>query len=123
MNSLYRQSVTGAQGPYGPTQQVVIPQITVPTTGVQRWEPLTCKGQDAAYRMYTPPGVRVPIFDEEEECFYYKETDQYGNIVSFDIFDYHKREKPPAPSYVTLEEFNKFKEEMLNGKSVRTQSE
>ena len=129
MSSMYRPSTTQAlpQGPFSPGPQVVIPQITIPN-GVQRWEPLTCKGRDAAYKIYTPPGVRVPIFDEDEQVFYYKETDQYGNVIAFETYSYSKVEEPAPPEYVTtadfkwfVDEFNKFKEELLNGKSFRSQ--
>ena len=127
MSSLYNSGGTFQNGPFGQNSQYVIPQITIPS-GIgfqsqpqQRWEPFTAKGRDAAYRMYTPPGVRVAIFDEDNPVFYFKETDQSGNIIAFDEYDYIKHTEPEPPQYLTVEEFNKFKEELLNGQSVRTQ--
>lgn len=130
MSSIYNTGGTFQNGPYGQSSQFVIPQITIPNgVGVQqRWEPLTAPNRDAAYKTYTPPGVRVPIFDESQEIFYYKETDAAGNIVAFETYSYAKVEEPALPQYLTVDafnsfvgEFNKFREEMLNGQSVRTQ--
>ena len=125
MNSIYGAGANA--GPFGQTSTVVIPQLTIPN-GIQRFEPITAKGRDAAYKMYTPPGVRVPIFDEEEPVFYYKETDQAGNIIAFDTYDYTKREEPKPPEYLTVDmfnafvsEFNKFKEDVTNAQSIRSQ--
>jgi len=113
------------------TQSVVIPQITIPTgpSGFQRYSPLVVKGKDAAQKFYIPPSTKVAIFDEDEDVFYFKETDQYGNVVSFETYQYIKRVEPAPPQYVTvdsftelMEEVKKLREDINNGeKSVRRQ--
>lgn len=122
------QQMTTTPGPFGQNSQVVIPQITIPN-GVQKYEPLVANGKDAAKNIYTPPNTKVPIFDSEDSIFYYKETDQYGNIVSFETYTYSKVEEPPPPQYVTVDAFGELvnevrslREDIANGsQSVRRQ--
>lgn len=130
MSSIYGfgPNSTTATGPFGQNSQVVIPQITFPS-GVQNFEPLTANGKEAARNIYTPPGTRVPIFDTEDSIFYYKETDKFGNIVSFETYAYEKLEEPAPPQYVTTDMFSELveqvkslREEIANGtQSVRRQ--
>ena len=125
MSSLYGPG--SINGPYNAGSQMVIPQITIPNLGT-RYEPLTAKGRDAAYAMYIPPSTRAPIFDTDEQIFYYKETDERGNVIAFDVYDYTKRVEAPPPEYLTVDafntfvgQFNEFKEEIRNAQSVRSQ--
>lgn len=120
MAQLYTQN-----GPFG-TNQVVIPQITIPN-GIQRYEPLTAANEEVARSMRLPPSVRVPIFDETKEVFYQRETDASGNTVVFDVYSYSKVEPPPPPQYATvqdlaavLEEVKSLREDLRNGKFVRS---
>lgn len=66
----------------------------------------------------------VPIFDKNEDVFYLKQTDAYGNVVSFRKFRYTEEiEKAPLDDrYATVEQFNQFKEEVLNGQRSIQQS-
>jgi len=121
------------------SQSVVIPQITIPqpmqsfmpqslpqvqqpVNGVQ---PLKVKGLDGAKAFLTQPNGMYMLFDEEDDVFYCKVTDQNNYPVSLKRYRFVEEEEPkpePPPEYVTMEEFKKFKEEMLNAKqSVRTQ--
>lgn len=126
MNSIY-----GFGSPMttpGSNSQVVIPQITFPNN-VQSFEPLTAKGKEAAKGIYTPPGTKVPIFDTEDSIFYYKETDKFGNLVSFETYSYTKVEDPPPPQYATVDmiaeitdQIKSLREEIVNGaQSIRRQ--
>lgn len=72
-----------------------------------------------AYQLNTPNSM-VALFDEDEDVFYIKRTDS-ANVVSVRKFRFEEVfEDKPIEKYVTIDEFNKFKEELLNGKqSVR----
>ena len=130
MSSIYGFSPKGlgTGNPLGQNSQVVIPQITFPNS-IQNFEPLTANGKEAAKNIHTPPGTRVPIFDTEESIFYYKETDKYGNVVSFETYAYEKVEEPAPPQYVTTDMFSELvdqvkslREEISNGtQSIRRQ--
>lgn len=128
MNSIY-----GFGSPMtatGSNPQVVIPQITFPNN-VQSFEPLTAKGKEAAKGIHTPPGTKVPIFDTEDSIFYYKETDKFGNVVSFETYSYTKVEDPPPPQYATIDmiaeltdQIKSLREDIANGaQSIRRQDE
>lgn len=115
---------TGFNGPFGNTQSVVIPQITIPTSpmGFQQYRPLTAKGKDAAEKIVIPPSTKVAIFDEDNDVFYFKETDQLGNVIAFDTYQYTKMSEPAPPEYVTVDSFSalveevkKLREDMNNG--------
>lgn len=127
--SVYPSVVPGAQ-------QVVIPQITIPqpqqmfqpapqTQAPQRSADLyRVHGMDGAKQFPTQPNSRYALFDEDEDIFYIKVTDQNNYPVSLKRFVFIEEDEPvpAAPQYVTMEEFNRFKEEMLNGKqSVRAE--
>ena len=62
------------------------------------------------------PNSKVILFDANEDIFYCKETD-ISNYPTIRIFGYKELKTPEAKSsnYVTLSEFNEFKEEVLNG--------
>lgn len=62
------------------------------------------------------PNSRVILFDANEDIFYCKETD-VSNYPTIRIFKFEEVKTPEAKSseYVTLNEFNKFKEEVLDG--------
>lgn len=121
-----------------PNQQVVIPQITIPN-GFQPYvsknleQPvtqITLKGKEAAKNYRLPPNSRVAIFDEDNPVFYFKETDDSGNVISFKTCSYSEVEEPPEPEYLTVQEFRstfeefekRLKEELVNGQSIRAQS-
>lgn len=121
-----------------PNQQVVIPQITIPS-GFQQYVSknpnppivqITLKGKEAAKNYKLPPNSRVAIFDEDEPIFYFKETDDSGNDIAFKTCSYVEVEDPPEPEYLTVQEFRstleefakRLKEELVDGQSIRAQS-
>ena len=117
--------------PIIPSQQVVVPSVTipqgfsaVPNQAIER--PITSiivHGKEAAKNYQLPPGSRVAIFDDDESMFYYRETDERGNTISFKTCSYEEIEDPPEPQYLTVQEFKaalsdfakELKEELSNG--------
>ena len=88
---------------------------------------LRVNGLESAKMYPTSPNSSIALFDENEDIFYLKSTDasNFPTIRKFkfvEVFD--QAPKPVDAQYVTLEEFNKFKEELLNAKqSIRSESE
>lgn len=99
-------------------------QNSVNTGGQQL---LRVNGLESAKMYPTSPNSSIALFDENEDIFYLKSTDasNFPTIRKFkfvEVFD--QAPKPVEAQYVTLEEFNKFKEELLNAKQpVRSESE
>ena len=121
-----------------PQQQIVVPPITIPQGFSAKPQPqsiiqLTAKGKEAAKKIPLGPNSKVAIFDEDsdQDIFYYREVDEYGNDIEFSIYSYTKIEDPPPPEFLTKQEFRselneafasfaaQLKEDLLNGKSVR----
>ena len=118
-----------------PQQQIVVPPITIPQ-GFQAKpqaptiQQLTAKGKEAAKRIPLGPGSRAAIFEEDpdQDVFYYREVDEYGNDVDFGVYSYTKVEDPPEPEYLTKQEFygamdeffKRLKEANANGEVVLT---
>lgn len=75
------------------------------------------QGMDGAKAYCIPPNSMAALFDTEDDIFYIKTTDINGieKIRKFsfvEIFD----DDASSDKYVTIDEFNKFKKELLNGK-------
>ena len=117
------QSVVIPQITIPQPMQSFVPQVQQPVPGVQ---PNKVKGLDGAKAFLTQPNGMYMLFDEDDDVFYCKITDQNNYPISLKRYRFVEEEEPkpvPPPEYVTMEEFNKFKEEMLNAKqSVREQS-
>ena len=79
-------------------------------------EPITVNGLDSAKAYPTMPNSRIILFDTTDDIFYCKETDS-NNFPTIRTYRYTEVQPTSKvdPQYVTLEEFNKFKEELLNG--------
>lgn len=73
-------------------------------------------GYEAAEKYPTPRDCEAAIFDEEEDYLYIKRTDTNGGIT---ITRYSLVEDPiprfDPKKYVTVDDFNNFREEILNG--------
>lgn len=73
-------------------------------------------GYEAVEKYPMPRDCHAPIFDEDEDYLYIKRTDANGGAS---IQRYHLEEDPipkfDPKKYVTVEDFNNFKEEILNG--------
>lgn len=137
---------TPAVPPIVPGHQVVIPPITIPgnfqatptmSPVPQTLNQITVRGKEMARAYKLGPNSRVAIFDEDEQLFYFKETDANGNEIAFTTCSYSEIEEPPEPQYLTVQEFQQFqqsfqdtfsdfakqlKEELANGKFIQPQT-
>ena len=79
--------------------------------------PIRVNGIESVKQFPTVPNSTVVLFDANEDIFYVKKTDasNYPTIKTY-TFQELKPVEEKKIEYVTLEEFNKFKEELLNGK-------
>lgn len=81
------------------------------------------KDLDSAKAYPTSPNSSVALFEENDDVMYIKSTDanNFPTIRKF-RFTEEPLEVPNSSQYVTLDEFNKFKEEILNAKQFVQQS-
>lgn len=77
------------------------------------------KGLDAAKAYPMGPNSEIALFEEEDDVMYIKITDS-NNFPSIRKFRFTEEplEIPNKEQYVTIEEFNKLKEELLNAKQL-----
>lgn len=101
------------QPPLIPQQQIVVPPITIPQGFQAKPQPqtfvqLTAKGKEAAKNIPLGPNSKVAIFDEDPDVnlFYYRETDEYGNDIAFEVNTFERVKEPPPPQYLTKPEFD-----------------
>lgn len=85
----------------------------MPTAGDQL---RSVNGIEGAKQFPMAPNSRIALFDANEDIVYIKATDAggYPSVRSFRMTEI--TETPKETQYVTLEEFNKFKQEILNAK-------
>ena len=112
------------QSPYN-IPQPVVPQLTWPLNGTTPIAPqpipgpqLTrVNGLDSAKAFPTVANAMYALFDENDDILYIKQTDA-SNYPTIKRYRFVLEEDKPVqePKYVTVEEFNKFKEELLNAK-------
>lgn len=78
---------------------------------------LKVNGIESAKAFNTLPNSQIALFDANEDVMYIKTTDANG-FATIRKFRFVEESEEPldASKYVTIEEFNKFKEEILNGK-------
>ena len=77
---------------------------------------LTTRGYDGAEKYPMPRDCQAPIFDTDEDYLYIKATDTNGGVS----IRRYKLEEDPIPKFepekfVTIDDFKKFKEEILDG--------
>lgn len=74
-------------------------------------------GLDGAKAYQMRPNSAVALFDGAEDVFYLKSTDGAG-FPTIRVFRFEEVTATPKiePEYITKAEFEKFKEEILNGK-------
>lgn len=96
---------------YSPTFSPNFNQTANPTQLIR------VNGIDSAKAYPTAPNSTVPLFDANEDIMYIKSTDA-SNFPTIRIFRFVEEQETqiPVQQYVTIDEFNKFKEEILNGK-------
>lgn len=77
---------------------------------------LKVKGAEAADKYPMPRDCEAAIFDEDDDYLYVKKTDTNGGVI---LLRYHLEEDPipkfDPKKYVTVDDFSRFKEEILNG--------
>lgn len=97
--------------PYNP-----YPVTTVPAQKVSLINKVN--GLDSAKAFQTQPNTEVVLFDANEDIFYLKTTDasNFPSIRTFKFTEVKSQTDPTGTEYVTKEEFDKFKKELLNGK-------
>lgn len=81
-------------------------------------------GAQSAANFRMNPNSRDVLFDENEDILYIVTSDASGmtSVVPYSFTPY-KPVTVEEPQYVTMEEFMKFKEEVLNGKQfIRNRS-
>lgn len=79
-------------------------------------------GIDSARAFPTKPNSMVAIFDANDDVFYIKTTDSnnFATLRRFRFYEEPEESIQQSSGYVTKEEFDKFKEEILNGEqSIR----
>lgn len=98
--------------------QPPVQNYTVPTTRSSNL--IRVNSFDSAKAYPTSPNSDTILFDENEDVMYLKTTDasNFPVIRKFRFYEEVEAEtvKQDSSKYVTVEEFNKFKEELLNGK-------
>lgn len=94
-----------------------------PSLGIaQRPQLIRVSGVEGAKAYQMPPDSSVALFHESEDILYVKTTDGAG-FPTIRTFRFEPLEtETPVQQYVTMEEFNKFKEE-LNGKFTIREAE
>ena len=130
--------------PVPSTSQVVIPQITIPQPMTQYTQPAqpiqqsipgpqlySVKGMDGAKQFQTVANARYALFDEDDDVFYLKETDNnnYPSIRRFRFVEEAEPEPEAPPEYITKEDFaalvaevKSMREEMHNAEQHIWQS-
>lgn len=90
-----------------------MPQLSMPIAGDQL---KSVNGIEGAKQFPVSPNSRVALFDMNEDIVYIKTVDAggYPSIRTFRMVE--ENSTPKETQYVTMEEFMKFKEELLNGK-------
>ena len=107
--------------PYGYTFPSVLPTVQPPMPTLAPTQLVKVTGMDGAKAFQMAPNSSVALFNDSEDIFYVKTTDGAG-FPTIRAFRFEPYDEPTTKveQYVTLDEFNKFKEEILNGKqSVR----
>lgn len=76
-------------------------------------------GYDGALRFPLGPNSRIALFDGNDDIMYIKQTDAGGYpTVTRYRFTLDEQTANLEKQYVTIDEFNKFKEEIINGQQL-----
>lgn len=80
------------------------------------------KGQNEATNYPLARGTRAPLFDSEEEIFYIKSVDVYGNTQPLKAYSYKEislqNDSANTTSGVSSEEFQSLKDELAELKKL-----
>jgi len=119
---MYYPNMMNAQQPYQTFQNPYAMNMTpqTPTTLTR------VTGIDGAKAYQMTPNSTVALFDNNEDIMYIKTTDGAGfptiRTFSFNEVTHNAQQQVSNNEYVTRNEFNKLKEELLNGKQFIQQS-
>lgn len=119
---MYYPNMMNAQQPYQAFQNPYAVNMTpqTPTTLTR------VTGIDGAKAYQMTPNSTVALFDNNEDIMYIKTTDGAGfptiRTFSFNEVTHNTQQQVSNNDYVTRDEFNKLKEELLNGKQFIQQS-
>ena len=91
-------------------------QTTIPTFQSSPLQLTKVSGIDGAKAYQMPANSAVALFHESEDVMYIKTTDGAG-FPTIRVFRFEpvQEQEPEKSKYVTLDEFNRFREE-INGK-------
>ena len=110
-------SVPGTQpvNPYGGLQQPFQNTNPFMRAPINETHLSRVKGINGAQEYPISFNSEVALFDEEEDVFYVKQADANG-YTRLTKYRYEEVvDEPTGPSYVTMEDFEKFKKEVLDG--------
>lgn len=119
---MYYPNMMNVQQPYQTFQNPYAVNMTpqTPTTLTR------VTGIDGAKAYQMTPNSTVALFDNNEDIMYIKTTDGAGfptiRTFSFNEVTHTTQQQVSNNEYVTRDEFNKLKEELLNGKQFIQQS-
>lgn len=120
MNSLTNQYI------FNPNTITARPNLQMPSVSPigQSQQLISVNGLDSAKQYPMQPNSMVALFDANDDIMYIKQTDasNYPTIRIFKFTEMTMAEASHEPQYVTLDEFNKFKEELLNGQQFIRES-
>lgn len=99
-------------------------QLNQPQVNIQNL--IRVNGIDGAKAYQMPANSTVALFDNNEDIMYIKTTDGAGfpaiRTFAFNEVVANTNPVPDTTDYVTRDEFNKLKEELLNGKQSISRS-
>lgn len=102
-----------------PLQRMMVPNPPQINAAPQQQRDLEkVNGIESARQYIMPPNSRVALFDINDDIFYVRETDASGfpTIRKFRFYEeIENNVQTQETQYLTLDEFNKFKEELING--------
>lgn len=88
----------------------------------QNQQLISVNGIDSARAYPVMPNSRIALFDNNEDVVYIKSTDDQGfsNIRAFRLNEFSPdvQTAQQSNSFVTREEFNQLKQEIMNGKQL-----
>lgn len=68
---------------------------------------------DQAKSFSLPPNRSALLMDSSKAVFYWKETNLTGQSI-FKVFEFHEISEPQPPQYITTDDFEKFKRELVS---------
>lgn len=119
MNPYFSPSIyTNAQANYPNLPNYMTTSPTPLSSQAQGAQLTRVNGIESARAYPTNPNSTVALFDENEDIMYIKSTDasNFPTIRKFRFIEEKEQLDIDNAKYVTMEEFEKFKEEVLNGK-------